>query len=465
MATITRQPFAPLDGSRLQSLTNLKNRQNGTLLNTRVLCITPSPPSRNTTVGDGTDGRRVGAMTQLTVGVNRGQRDRRDGHAFQLNLTNTITALPSPSAGKRKAELLDLNDDAENVDPLMFAKRVKPLKGQSGSTKDVVFKPANFILNTKPSVKPAATPISALPLSNSTSASRRTIRSPAKISTGISKPTSFTAPAGRSPPRGKRSGLLSNKRRTAGPYSRVDPPSFRSAGAAPFSLDAALKGTIPSYAARPSASKPASNPLNSDMKASWFFDIHEDTEEQEMTNMLQHSTCVLDISSDEESELKARREGREDKENVPPVDDVSQTSGRRVRPAPRADDMVVEKERVALGALNTADFYAEGLDESSVILVPVDEDAETDTEEQMPARAPKSFVFAQETTVRPTQNVPSLEAPIQIKESIDALMTKSSEPGSSKAAVLQPIEGTGDSFELWESGSAKDDTAPSTPTQ
>jgi hypothetical protein len=198
------------------------------------------------------------------------------------------------------------------------------------------------------------------------------------------------------------------------------------------------------------------------MKASWFFDIHEDTEEQEMTNMLQHSTCVLDISSDEESELKARRESREDKENIPPVDDVSQTSGRRAaRPAPRADDMVVEKERVALGALNTADFYAEGCDESSVIIVPADEEAETDTEEQVPARAPKSFVFSPEIT----KNAPSLEAPIPIEESIDALMTKPSEPGSSKAAVLQPIDGTGESFELWESGSAKDDTAPSTPTQ
>lgn len=459
MATITRQPFAPLDGSRLQSLTSLKNRQNGTLLNTRVFCITSSPLLCNTTVGGGTDGRRVGATTQLEAGVSG--RHRREGTAFQLGLTNTITALPSPSsAGKRKAELLDLNDDAENVDPLMFAKRVKPLK--SGSTKDVIFKPANFILNTKPSAKPSVSPISVLPQSKSTTASRRTITSPIKISTGISKPSPLTAPAGRSPTRGKRSGLLSNRRRTAGPYSRVDPPSFRSAGAAPFSLDAALKGTIPSYAARPAAPKRASNPLEPDMKASWFFDIHEDTEEQEMTNMLQHSTCVLDISSDEESELKARRESREDKENVPPVDDVSQTSGRRAaRPAPRADDMVVEKERVALGALNTADFYAEGCDESSVIIVPADEEAETDTEEQMPARAPKSFVFSPEIT----KNAPSLEAPIPIEKSIDALMTKPSEPGSSKAAVLQPIDGTGESFELWESGSAKDDTAPSTPTQ
>ena len=31
MATVTRQPFAPLDGARLQTLTSLKNRQNGTV--------------------------------------------------------------------------------------------------------------------------------------------------------------------------------------------------------------------------------------------------------------------------------------------------------------------------------------------------------------------------------------------------------------------------------------------------
>lgn len=30
MTTFTRQPFAPLDGARLQTLTSLKNRQNGT---------------------------------------------------------------------------------------------------------------------------------------------------------------------------------------------------------------------------------------------------------------------------------------------------------------------------------------------------------------------------------------------------------------------------------------------------
>ncbi|KJZ71271.1 hypothetical protein HIM_09344 [Hirsutella minnesotensis 3608] len=61
MAAVTRQPFAPLDGARLQNLTSLKNRQN---------------------------------------------------------------ASPLGSGGKRKAELFEA-DDAENVDPSLSAKRSK----------------------------------------------------------------------------------------------------------------------------------------------------------------------------------------------------------------------------------------------------------------------------------------------------------------------------------------------------
>ncbi|KAG5665413.1 hypothetical protein KAF25_009538 [Fusarium avenaceum] len=356
MATVTRQPFAPLDGSRLQNLTSLKNRQN---------------------------------------------------------------ALP-PVSGKRKAELID-TDDSENVDPSAFAKRSKGSKDTKDITKDIL-KPSAFLLKAAPS-----------PIPNrliSPTKSRRTLqpKSPATLNTGISKSSPIHA-AGRSPTRSKRSGIASSRRRTLGPYTRVDPPSFSLGSAAPFSLDAALKGTIPGYAAKSAPKEPVilEEP---DMKASWFFDIHEDTPEQEMTNLLQHSTCVLDISSDEESERKRNRdraEGR-DKENVPPPDDISQT-----RRAPRADDMIIEKERVALGEMNTADFFAEGCDETSVIIVPEDE-PETQTQAE----------------VKP------VELPIDPLEGIDSLMAKPTE-GTSKAAVLEPIEGTGESFELWESSSAQDE--------
>lgn len=186
-----------------------------------------------------------------------------------------------------------------------------------------------------------------------------------------------------------------------------------------------------------------------EMKASWFFDIHEDTPEQEMTNLLQHSTCVLDISSDEESERKASREQAEgrDKENIAPADDVSQTSSRRAA-RQNPDDMIVEKERVALGEMNTADFYAEGCDETSVIIVPGDEDEQPEAPVAAP---PKNFKFEPE--------LKELEPTVEVHEDIDALMNKPEERPS-KAAVLEPIEGTGESFELWESGSATDENEP-----
>ena len=356
----------------------------------------------------------------------------------------------SSPAGKRKAEILD-TDDFENVDPSHFAKRAK------GSPKDGLKKPTNFILKT-----PIAPPSSAFTFESrlqdslspvkSSSTPRRTLQpksQAARLQSKTPKSSPIFAPAGRSPPRGKKLGLLSSRRRTASPFTRVDPPSF-SLGAAPFSLDAALKGTIPSYTSKTAA--PSVLDDKAELKASWFFDIHEDTPEQEMTNLLQHSTCVLDISSDEESEQKAKQEKDEgrDKENVPPMDDVSQTSARRERLG--EDSMVVEKERTALGEMNTADYYPAGCDETSVVFVPADEESE---------QAPKPLSPKEQTIAPPVEDFEFAPELKDVKEStslidvdIDTLMAKQ-EDGNSKAAVLQPIEGTGESFELWESGSDK----------
>ncbi|KAF4940815.1 hypothetical protein CGCF245_v002169 [Colletotrichum fructicola] len=391
MATISRQPFAPLDGARLQNLTSIKNRQN---------------------------------------------------------------AISPASGAKRKASDVE-TDDFENVDPSVFSKRSKGLDSFFPS-KDSL-KPSSFIL--KKAAPLAESP--ALTSSKPTLPRPRSLLQPkspaARINAGIVKSSPLSAPAGRSPTRGKRSGLLSSRRRTAGPYTRVDPPMFNlpstSSGAAPFSLDAALKGTIPSYAARSSVvSSSRSAPkelLEPEMKSSWFFDIHEDTPEQEMTNMLQHGTCVLDISSDEESERKLsldRAEGR-DKENVPPSDDVSQTSARRSARRASEDEMIFEKERTALGEMDASEFYALGCDESSVIIIPADEDEE----EEPAASAPVPEVHDCPPEVQAESDEPVVES-----RDVDDLMGKSTEPAAN-AAVLEPIEGTGESFELWESGSAKDD--------
>ncbi|PHH90161.1 hypothetical protein CDD83_4354 [Cordyceps sp. RAO-2017] len=408
MAAVTRQPFAPLDGVRLQNLTSLKNRQN--------------------------------ALT------------------------------PSGTSGKRKAELLEA-DDLENVDPLLFAKRSKGLAAVADSpAKDALKKPSSVLLFTKPSPASLSTPrhhvrAALSSPSKPASTSRRLLqpKSPlGKLDAGaVSKSSPLSAPAGRSPTRAKRSGILSSRRRSAGSYARVDPPSFTLAASAPFSLDAALKGTISSYGARPAApveapaSAGAANPSlaaaglgEPEMKASWFFDIHEDTPEQEMTNLLQHGTCVLDISSDEETELKDRQyraEGR-DKENIPPADDISQTSARRAA-RPDADDMLVDKERVALGEMNTADFYPDGCDASSVVVIPADDDEEP----LEPAAGPSV------PAPRPLESAPETDA-LSEADCVELLMQARPDGSSSKAAVLQPIDGTDQSFELWESGSAKDES-------
>ncbi|KAK9789139.1 putative Thymidylate kinase [Seiridium cardinale] len=393
MAAVTRQPFAPIEASRLQTLTSLKNKQN---------------------------------------------------------------AVTIASPVKRKASDIVDADDFENVDPVLSSKRSKG-SDSFYPTNDFV-KPSNFILTKSASTNNIASP---LKLATPRPRSLLQPKSPAaRLNTGIAKSSPLSAPAGRSPTRGKRTGLLSSRRRTAGPYTRVDPPVLGlgasvTSSPAPFSLDAALKGTIPSYTSRNAASVASSSRSSgpsdlhgSSMKSDWFFDIHEDTAEQEMTNLLQHSTCVLDISSDEESESRLERERVEGKENVPPVDDMSQTSrSRAARTVADIDDMIFEKERNPLGEMNVRDYYAEGCDETSIIFILGDDEEEAKTE----------YEFAPEVQVE--------QAPVPVPEpipedgskSVDELLQKTDEPAPS-AALLQPIDGNGESFEVWESGSAKDET-------
>lgn len=380
------------------------------------------------------------------------------------------------ASGKRKASEAVEGDDFENVDPTLFSKRSKGGADNSFFPTQDFVKPSPFVLTKAASTPsfPAATQSSRDILRPVKPTQRpRTFLQPkspaAKINTALAKSSPLSAPAGRSPTRGsKRIGILS-RRRTAGPFGRVDPPSFNLGSAAPFSLDAALKGTISGYSGRASSSALPDVLPEAESKASWFFDIHEDTPEQEMTNLLQHSTCTLDISSDEESELKARRERDEgrNKENMPPVDDVSQTSAHSSRgrvaadaAAVNPDDMVFEKTRGPLGELNAADYYAQGCDESTVVIVPGDEDGE---EQPAVAPEPAAPVTAAEDAA-PALDVAedfafAPELKVELDVNIDVLMGRESD-AMSKASVLQPIEGTGETFELWESGSQQDEAEP-----
>jgi hypothetical protein len=111
----------------------------------------------------------------------------------------------------------------------------------------------------------------------------------------------------------------------------------------PFSLEAALKGTIRRYGQN--ANKPYPNDALS-------FDIHYDTPEEEMANLLQHSTATLDITPEEDKRSREQAEGH-GKENVPPIDDVSQILTRRSAGLGKA----IGKGRLPLGKKNTGRFY------------------------------------------------------------------------------------------------------------
>ncbi|KAH8805841.1 hypothetical protein F5884DRAFT_678596 [Xylogone sp. PMI_703] len=458
-----RQPFAPLDTARLQTLTSLKNRQNALPNNTRASPI------------------------------------------------------------KRKAHSFD-DDDAENIDPIIFLSP-KRSKNPDGSSKDTVVKPSQFYLTRAPpspddcasAFKPA-TSYSPAPANTRPALHAR---SPVtKInhrysSSAITKPSPLSAPAGRSPTR-KRVGIL-NRRRTAGPgsspFTHIDPPRFGGAPGASaniglgFSIDAALSA---SYAATstiqahvPVSSLPKHRELpvslhGPEVKDSWFFDIHEDTPEELATNLMEHSTCTLDISSDEESAAKMKDE--RGKENVPPMDDISQTRtmisalpaslssslpsstsndvvldsrprhrGSRRSSRKEIDDDAIEVDRAPLGEMLAEDFYPEGCDGSSVfVILATDaegEEADVEVEHGVVVDVPESemesispVLDGTSSSADPSPVVIVHEEPEPIDVVVDELMQKNDEEAA-PAALLCPIEKPEENFEVWESGSAKGDDA------
>lgn len=383
-------------------------------------------------------------------------------------LANRTEAIPVPSPGKRKAADLDVND-FENVDPTILFKRAKSSSDNLG--KDFVLNSSSFIL-TKSSSSPTlssskdglSVPMYSSPLKGTSPRPRSILnpKSPAKKVNSALSPAAkapMSAPAGRSPSRGnKRVGILN--RRRAG---RIDPPSFN-LGSSRFSLDAAIKGTLPSYTGRSSSAKASSSSSSSTslraptLKASWFFDIHEDTPEQEMTNLLQHSTCMLDISSDEDCTQKLRREKREGrgKENIPPADDVSQTSTRGSTTIVSRGGMEYEKPRTALGDLNVEHFYAEGVDPTEVVIVPGDEDDGAVVDGEQAPSAQQDDSYFPDSKITPEGN-------LDVKDIANILSSPERSAEPAREATLQPVEGTGESFDLWESSSAKEegDGAPS----
>lgn len=258
------------------------------------------------------------------------------------------------------------------------------------------------------------------------------------------KPSSAPAAAGRSP-KSKRIGILSRRRISSSPFTRIDPPMFagsRSQDAVPFSIDAALSGTVSSYKTK-SQPKVEASTLEDSVSKGWMFKIYEDTVEEELGNLIEHSTCTLDISDDESQQAVKDNRG---KENVPPLDypgSLSHPVVTTVRPISRKD-MMTDEPRSPLGDLDAREYYSEGCDASSFYIIP----------------AEKSNIKLMEEPVKAKTIVKELDSTGSQEVWKDLLAQIEETKKSNAAAALAVAENTKDqesSIEIWESESAKDD--------
>lgn len=144
------------------------------------------------------------------------------------------------------------------------------------------------------------------------------------------------------------------------------------------------------------------------MPASWEFEIYEDTPEEEAANLMEHSTQILDLSSDDET-TKAKRDYR-GKENEAPEGYDQPTASRPPvtatqpkLPAPqrvknteiirRKTTEMDDGERSPLSDLETDDFVPEGLAKDAHVLVTSSPEKTKLDVKSLFAVAPPAFVF------------------------------------------------------------------------
>lgn len=244
--------------------------------------------------------------------------------------------------------------DAENVDPAtlgLSTKRKRTVEDDDALTA---------------SSKPTKTSRMALSSRGMNATPSNSLRIPP--STPKSAP--ILKPAGRSP--------QAKSCKTSSRWSSIAKPRVRPSGkhgvSRPFSLATALS--------QRNATKP--QPKAPD---SWFFDIHVDSAQEEMTNLMQHSTGVLDISDDEGKASAADSRG---KENVPPPElGIGLPRSRQAvqsTAAHKASKM--EEDRSPLVELNAADYYAEGCNAFSYAFVYDDENDVSESKKAAATPAP-----------------------------------------------------------------------------
>ena len=219
----------------------------------------------------------------------------------------------------------------------------------------------------------------------------------------------------------------------------------------PFSIDAALSGTVSSYKPEP-VQAIAVPTLDESLPSGWMFDIHEDTPDEETGNVISFSFQTVDISDDE-----SRRAAKDDrgKENIPPADYPSMSTAAQsvatTRSASR-QDIMTDEPRTPLGDLDTADFYADGCDASSYIIVP----AEKCDDNNGKSNECRATTYLNAAAPAGTMTAPDLQ------QGWDDLLTRIdvTQKVATTAAIVPlevEVEKQSTDIEIWESESAKGD--------
>ncbi|OJJ49001.1 hypothetical protein ASPZODRAFT_60500 [Penicilliopsis zonata CBS 506.65] len=368
--TPARQPFASLETPRLRSLLktqmNVKNQQNG---NVQLL-----PEDRHQ--ARLTDSSGMAMKMQISVD----------------DAENVDPATASLST-KRKRALDDVDEDHEKASK--SREFIKPIKSSRTALSSIETTLSNTIATLRGLSTPA-TPISARPSTPKTT-------------------TPFARPAGRSPQSKSCKAFTRRSHLISKSTARPEPASRRSVGR-PFSIATALAKNQLQQQLQP---KPTPK------KASWYFEIHVDSEQEEMTNLMQHSTGVLDISDDDSTTRQAKQGDVRGKENIPPSElglDIPVSSATRSRArqsmtaSPIRKAIKMDEDRSPLEELNAAEYYAADCHAFSVAVVYDDDEACADP---VKADRPESATCAsiaeilQSSTVQP-EDKPSKETQIEI---------------------------------------------------
>ncbi|GFF25689.1 hypothetical protein IFM58399_01127 [Aspergillus lentulus] len=324
----------------------------------------------------------------------------------KMNIKNQQNG-PSPAKRKPLAEV-----DAENIDPATVNMSTKRKRGCDEEDHD----------SSKCSPKPLKASRVALTVVKSN------ITSPMPSSTfkaPLSKPKSTPAlkPVGRSP-QGKSCKAFA--RRSTISKSRPELIGRKSISR-PFSIATVLGNVQPKTQAAPKT------------PASWSFEIYVDSEQEEMTNLMQHSTCVLDISDDEgKAELSSRG-----KENIPPSElgiDLSRTRERETSVSRKTE--MTDEPRSPLGELNAADYYGEDCHAFSYAVVYDEDETASETKTTLPP-LPRNPTHPTRTKLSSVSTISSILAATQ--------PAKTTESTKSEAQI-----------EIWESQSTADESEKAT---